>query len=60
MIKTIPEEKEIEEEKLGVREWMEKDEDEMGRIADLHYELQENSSGRENLREGGVMTWQNS
>jgi len=39
MIKTIPEEKEIEEEKLGVREWMEKDEDEMGRIADLHYEL---------------------
>jgi len=35
----IPEEKETEEEKSGVQEWMEKDEDEMGNMVDLYYEL---------------------
>jgi len=38
-IKTIPEEEEIEEEKPGVREWTEEDDDEMGNIADPYYEL---------------------
>jgi len=38
-MKTIPEEKEIEEEKLGVREWTEEDDDEMGNMADPYYEL---------------------
>jgi len=37
-MKMIPEEKETEEEKLGVREWMEEDEDEMGNMVDPHYE----------------------
>ena len=53
MMKTIPEEKEeVEEEKSGVREWTEEDEDEMGNMVDPYYELQRNSSGRGNLREG--------
>jgi len=34
-MKTIPEE----EEKLGVREWIEEDEDEMGNMVDPYYEL---------------------
>jgi len=38
-MKIIPEEKEIEEEKLGVREWMEEDDDEMGNMADPYYKL---------------------
>ena len=38
-MKTIPEEKEIAEEKSGVREWTEEDNDEMGNIADSYYEL---------------------
>jgi len=36
-MKTIPEEKE--EEKLGVREWTEEDEDEIGNMVDPYYEL---------------------
>ena len=38
-MKMIPEEEETEEEKSEVREWMEEDEDEMGNMVDLHYEL---------------------
>jgi len=38
-IKTILEEKEIEEEKLGVREWTKEDNDEIGNMIDLCYEL---------------------
>jgi len=38
-MKTIPEGEEIEEEKSGVREWTEEDDDEMGNMADLYYEL---------------------
>jgi len=38
-MKTIPEEEEIKEEKSGVREWTEEDDNEMGNIADLYYEL---------------------
>jgi len=38
-MKTIPEEEEIEEEKSGVREWTEKDNDEMGNMADPYYKL---------------------
>jgi len=30
---------ETKEEKLGVQEWTEEDEDEMGNMVDLHYEL---------------------
>jgi len=37
-MKTIPEEEEIEEEKSGVREWTEEDNDEMGNMVDPHYE----------------------
>ena len=45
-MKTIPEEEEeVEEEKSGVREWTEEDEDEMGNMVDPYYELQKNSSG---------------
>ena len=44
-MKTINEEKEIEEENLGVREQTEEDNDEMGNMVDLYYELQENSLG---------------
>jgi len=38
-IKTILEEEEIEEEKSGVREWTEEDNDEMGNMADPYYEM---------------------
>jgi len=38
-VKTIPEEEEIEEEKSGVREWTEEDDDKMGNMADPYYEL---------------------
>jgi len=37
-MKTIPEE-EVEEEKSGVREWTEEDEDEIGNMVDPYYEL---------------------
>ena len=36
----IPEEEEIEEEKSGVREWTEEDDNEMNNMADPYYELQ--------------------
>ena len=39
-MKTIPEEEEIEEEKSGVREQTEEDDDKMGNMADPYYELQ--------------------
>jgi len=51
-MKMILEKEEIEEEKSGVREWTEEDDDEMGNMVDPYYELQENSSGQGNLREG--------
>ena len=38
-MKTIPEEEEVEEEKSGVREWTEEDEDEIGNMVDPYYEL---------------------
>jgi len=38
MMKMIPEEEEIEEDKLGVREWTE-DDDKMGNMVDPCYEL---------------------
>ena len=38
-MKTIPEEEKVEEEKSGVREWTEEDEDEMGDMVDPYYEL---------------------
>ena len=38
-IKTIPEEEEIEKKKSGVREWTEEDDNEMGNMMDLCYEL---------------------
>jgi len=39
-MKTIPEEEEeVEEEKLGVREWTEEDKDKMGNMVDPYYEL---------------------
>jgi len=38
-MKTIPEEEEVEEENLGVREWTEEDEDGIGDMVDLYYEL---------------------
>ena len=41
----IPEKEKTEEEKLGVQEQTEEDEDEMGNMVDPHYELQKNSSG---------------
>jgi len=39
VMKTIPEEEEIEEEKSGVREWTEEDNDKMGNMVDPYYEL---------------------
>jgi len=39
MMKTILKEEEIEEEKSGVREWTEEDNDEMGNMANPYYEL---------------------
>jgi len=38
-MKTILEEEEAEEEKSGVQEWTEEDEDEIGNMVDLYYEL---------------------
>jgi len=38
-MKTILEEEEIDEEKSGVREWMEEDDDKMGNMMDPCYEL---------------------
>jgi len=38
-MKMIPEKEEIEEEKSGVREWTEEDDDEMGNMANPYYEL---------------------
>jgi len=38
-MKTILEEEEIKEEKSGVREWTEENDNEMGNMADLYYEL---------------------
>jgi len=38
-MKTIPEEKEIEEEKSGVREQTQEDNDEMGNMVDPYYEM---------------------
>jgi len=38
-MKTILEEEEIEEEKSGVREWTEEDDDRMGNMVDPYYEL---------------------
>jgi len=35
----ILKEEETKEEKLGVQEWTEEDEDEMGNMVDPHYEL---------------------
>ena len=51
-MKMILEEEETEEEKSGVREWMEEDKDKMGNMVDPHYKLQKNSSGQGNLRGG--------
>jgi len=39
MMKMIPEKEEIKEEKSGVREWTEEDNDEMGNMADPYYKL---------------------
>ena len=50
-MKTILEKEEIKEEKSGVREWTEEDDDEIGNMVDPYYELQENSLGQGNLRE---------
>jgi len=38
-METIVEEEEIEEEKSGVREWTEKDNNKIGNIVDLYYKL---------------------
>ena len=38
-MKTIPEEEETKEKKSGVQEWTEEDEDKMGNMVDLYYEL---------------------
>ena len=39
VMKMIPEEEEVEEEKLGVREWTKEDEDRMGDMVNPYYEL---------------------
>jgi len=39
MMKMIPEEEEIEEEKSGVREWTEEDDNEIGNMVDPYYKL---------------------
>jgi len=39
VMKTIPEKEETEEEKSGMKEWTEEDEEEMGNIVDPYYEL---------------------
>jgi len=38
-MKTIPEDEEIEEEKSGIQEWTEEDDDEIGNLADQYYKL---------------------
>jgi len=38
-METITKEEEIKEENSGVREWTEEDDDKMGNIMDLYYEL---------------------
>jgi len=38
-METIVEEEEIEEEKSGVREWTEEDDNKIGNIVDLYYKL---------------------
>jgi len=38
-MKTIPEEEEIKEEKSGVREWTEEDNDEMDNMVNPYYKL---------------------
>ena len=40
-MKTIIEKEEIKEENSGVREWTEEDNNEIGNMIDLYYELQE-------------------
>jgi len=39
MMETIKEEEEIEQGNSGLKEWTEKDDDEMGNMVDLDYEL---------------------
>ena len=39
MMKTISEKEEIEEEKSGVREWTEEDNDKMGNMVNPYYKL---------------------
>jgi len=39
MIKTIPEEEEIKEEKSGIREWTKEDDNEMSNMVDPYYKL---------------------
>jgi len=39
MMRTIPEEGEIKEEKSGVREWTEEDDNKMGNMVNPYYEL---------------------
>jgi len=39
VMKTIPEEEEIDKEKSGVREWTKEDNNEMGNMVDPYYEL---------------------
>ena len=39
MLKTIKKEEKIKQEELEVREWTEEDNNEMGNIVDLYYEL---------------------
>ena len=39
MMKTILEKEEIEEEKSGIQEWMEEDNDDMGNMVNPYYEL---------------------
>ena len=46
----ITKEEEAEKEKSGVRGWTEEDDNDIGNMVDLYYELQENSSGQGNLR----------
>ena len=38
-MKTILEEVKVEEEKLGIREWTEEDDDKMGNMVNPYYEL---------------------
>ena len=49
-MKTILEEKEVKKKELGIQEWTEEDEDEMGNIVDPYYELQEKFLGMRKLK----------